>query len=46
VAGVRQLVLTHLRASRFVDPEELKAEAVSVFGGPVDVARDLDTFDF
>jgi ribonuclease Z len=46
VAGVRQLVLAHLRASRFVDPEELKAEAVSVFGGPVDVARDLDTFDF
>ena len=46
VAGVGQLVLTHLRKSRFVNPEELKAEADSAFGGPVEVARDLDALDF
>ena len=45
-AGARRLVLTHFRASRFADPEELAAEAASAFGGPVEAARDLDTFDF
>ncbi len=45
-AGARRLLLTHLRASRFVDPAELAAEAASAFGGPVRVARDLDAFDF
>ena len=38
--------LTHFRASRFADPEELVAEARAVFGGPVEAARDLDAFDF
>jgi len=38
-AGASRLVLTHLRASRFVDPVELAAEAASAFGGPVEVAR-------
>ncbi len=41
----RRLALTHFRASRFVDPAELAAEAASAFGGPVEAARDLDTFD-
>jgi ribonuclease BN (tRNA processing enzyme) len=45
-AGVQRVILTHLRARRFVDPEELKAEATSTFGGTVEVARDLDIFDF
>jgi ribonuclease Z len=45
-AGAKRLVLTHFRASRFVDPKELAAEAASAFGGPVEAARDLDTFDF
>jgi ribonuclease BN (tRNA processing enzyme) len=45
-AGVRRLVLTHLRKGRLVNPEELKVEADSAFGGPVEVARDLDAFDF
>jgi ribonuclease Z len=45
-AGVDRLVLTHLREGRFADPKELAAEAASAFGGPVEVARDLDTFDF
>jgi len=45
-AGVQHLVLTHIRSSRFVDPQELVAEAEAVFGGPVDAAQDLDTFDF
>ncbi len=45
-AGVRRLALTHLRSDRFVDPVELAAEAASAFGGPVEVARDLDAFDF
>ena len=44
-AGVRHLILTHLRSSRFVDPEALVAEAEAAFGGPVDAARDLDVFD-
>ena len=46
VAGVQHLVLTHLRSSQFVDPEALVAEAEAVFGGPVDAAQDLDSFDF
>ncbi len=45
-AGVGRLVLTHLRASRFADPAELAKGAASVFGGPVEVANDLDIFDF
>ena len=45
-AGVRRLVLTHLRASRFSDPKELAAEAEAAFGGCVEVANDLDTFEF
>ncbi len=46
VAGVGRLVLTHFRASRFADPRMLAAEAKAAFGGPVEAARDLDTFDF
>src|ERR671910_1783856 len=45
-AGVRRLVLTHLRSSRFVDPESLAAEAEAAFGGPVSAAQDLDTVEF
>ena len=45
-AGVRRLVLTHFRFGRFVDPAQLAGEAEAAFGGPVDVARDLDAFDF
>jgi len=45
-AGVGRLVLTHLRASRLVDPYELAAEAKEAFGGPVEAARDLEAFDF
>ena len=45
-AGVRRLVLTHLRSSRFVDPEALAAEAETAFGGPVRAAQDLDTIEF
>jgi len=45
-AGVERLVLTHLRASRFADPEELAAEAEDAFGGQVTVARDLDAYRF
>ena len=45
-ANVRRLVLTHLRAKRFVEPRSLAAEAKSAFGGPVEAAGDLDTFGF
>jgi ribonuclease Z len=45
-AGVSRLVLTHLAASRSVDPEALVAEAAGAFGGPVDAAQDLATFHF
>jgi ribonuclease Z len=45
-AGVQRLVLTHLRSSRFVDPEALAAEAEAAFGGPVRAAEDLDTVEF
>jgi ribonuclease Z len=45
-AGADRLVLTHFRAGRFADPERLAAEAGKVFGGPVEAARDLDSFDF
>src|SRR5215203_4957699 len=34
-AGVRRLILTHLRSSRYVDPGALAAEAESAFGEPV-----------
>lgn len=45
-SGAKHLILTHFRASRFVDPRKLKTEAASAFGGPVEAARDLATFDF
>ena len=45
-AGAKRLVLTHLRANRFADPVELATEAKAAFGGPVEVARDLDVFEF
>jgi ribonuclease Z len=45
-AGVGRLVLTHLRSSRFVDPQVLAAEAEGAFGGPVSAAEDLDTIEF
>lgn len=45
-AGVGRLVLTHIRASRFVDPDDLAAEASSAFGRQTEVANDLDSFDF
>jgi len=46
MSGARCLLLTHLRASRFADPEELAVEAEAAFGLPVEVAGDLDAFDF
>jgi ribonuclease Z len=45
-AGAKRLVLTHIRASRFTDPDTLAKEAEAAFGSPVEVARDLDAFDF
>jgi len=45
-AGVRRLILTHLRADGFIDPGELSTEAESTFGEPVEAARDLDAFDY
>jgi ribonuclease BN (tRNA processing enzyme) len=45
-AGAKLLVLTHFRARRYVDPAELAAEAKAAFRGPVEAARDLDSFDF
>lgn len=45
-AGVERLVLTHFRASRYADPLELAAEAKATFGGPVEAANDLESFDF
>ncbi|MDQ3795526.1 MAG: MBL fold metallo-hydrolase, partial [Actinomycetota bacterium] len=45
-AGAKRLVLTHLRASRFADPAALAKEAASAFGRPVELAGDLDAFDF
>ena len=45
-AGVGRLILTHFREARYADPEKLAAEAASAFGGPVEAARDLDTFEF
>ena len=45
-AGAKRLLLTHLRASRLVDPGALAREATSIFGRPVGVAGDLDAFDF
>ena len=41
-AGAGRLLLTHLRAARFVDPAALAAEAAAVYGRPVEVAHDLD----
>jgi ribonuclease Z len=45
-AKARRLVLTHIRASAFVDTVDLAAEAKAAFGGTVEVAGDLDSFDF
>ena len=45
-AGVKRLVLTHLRSSRFVDPGALAAEAEAAFKEPVRAAKDLDTVEF
>ncbi len=45
-ARVRRLTLTHFRASAFIDPEALRAEAEAHFDGPVDLARDLCETEF
>jgi ribonuclease Z len=45
-AAARGLVLTHLRASRFANPEDLADEAAGAFGRTVRVARDLDVLEF
>jgi ribonuclease Z len=45
-AGVDRLVLTHIRESRFANPEELAAEAGAAFGRPVRTASDLDSLEF
>ncbi len=45
-ARAKRLILTHFRASRFIVPGELAAEARAAFGGPVEVARDFETFEF
>jgi len=45
-AGVRHLVLTHIRSNHLVAPDALVAEAESAFGGPVDAANDLDVCHF
>jgi ribonuclease Z len=45
-ARVGCLVLTHLREQRFADAAVLAAEAKVALGGPVELARDLDVFDF
>ncbi len=43
--GARRLLLTHLRAARFVDPAALAAEAAAVYGHPVETAHDLDVVE-
>ena len=45
-SGVRQLILTHLRSHRFVNPQDLAGEAATAFGGPVEVTHDLANFAF
>lgn len=45
-AGAERLLLTHIRARRFVDPGALAAEARAALGRPVEVANDLDAFGF
>jgi hypothetical protein len=40
------MVLTHFRPGHFVDPAKLAAEAEAAFGGPVEISRALDAFDF
>lgn len=40
-AGVERLLLTHFRASRFVEPAHLQKEAAIAFGRPVGIACDL-----
>jgi hypothetical protein len=41
-----QQASARFRSGRFVGPAQLAAEAEGAFGGPVEVARDLDAFDF
>jgi ribonuclease Z len=43
---VGRLILTHFRSQRFADPKDLAAEAEAAFGGPVETAHDLATFEF
>lgn len=45
-AGVRRLILTHFRSSRFTDPAALVAEAATVYGGAIEAASDLMAVDF
>jgi len=45
-AGVRHLVLTHIRSSHFVAPDALVTEAEAAYRGPVDAANDLDVYHF
>ena len=45
-AGVPRLILTHVRASEFVDPEALRDEAEAFFGAPVELAHDLGETEF
>ena len=43
---VRRLILTHFRASTFVDAEALRREAAAHFDGPVELARDFCETEF
>jgi ribonuclease Z len=45
-AGVKHLILTHIRSRQFVDPDALVTEAEATFGGTVDAANDFDVYDF
>ncbi len=42
-AGVRHLLLTHLRSSRLARPQALGAEAAAIFSGRLALATDLTT---
>jgi ribonuclease Z len=43
-AGVRRLILTHVDAAYHDETDALAEEAGRAFGGPVEVARDLDAY--